>query len=146
MILDPWYGLYTALFRAFQQMWPILIVNVGGLALQLAFTFAAIRGGAGLLGVAATVAAINVLQLILAWGLWRKYRPALNTLPAVDQPPNVRNVLRRAWPFALAAVLGALQLRLNILLLERLSGDMAVGLYSAASRFVEAGRLIPSAM
>jgi O-antigen/teichoic acid export membrane protein len=41
-----------------------------------------------------------------------------------------------------------LQSRLNVLLLAHLAGDSAdsaVGLYSAASRFVEAGRLIPAA-
>ena len=58
----------------------------------------------------------------------------------------MRDVLRQAWPFALAAVLNALQLRLNVLVLERLSGDNGGGLYAAASRFVEAGRLVPSAM
>src|SRR5262249_17970472 len=26
IILDPWYGLYTALFRAFEHMWPILVL------------------------------------------------------------------------------------------------------------------------
>ena len=142
IILDPWYGLYTALFRAFQKMWPILIVNVGGLALQLALTWFAIQVGIGLVGVAAALIAVNILQLMATWRFWR----ALNPLAQTDCPsPPIREVLRRAWPFALAAVLNALQLRLNILLLEHVSGDVSVGIYSAASRFVEAARLVPGA-
>ncbi len=142
IILDPWYGLYTALFRAFQKMWPILIVNVGGLALQLALTWFAIQAGIGLVGVATALIAVNILQLMATWRFWR----ALNPLAQTDCPsPPIREVLRRAWPFALAAVLNALQLRLNVLLLEHVSGDVSVGIYSAASRFVEAARLVPGA-
>ncbi len=133
---------HTALFRAFQKMWPILIVNVGGLALQLALTWFAIQAGIGLVGVATALIAVNILQLMATWRFWR----ALNPLAQTDCPsPPIREVLRRAWPFALAAVLNALQLRLNVLLLEHVSGDVSVGIYSAASRFVEAARLVPGA-
>src|SRR5204863_9302934 len=115
-----------------------LIANVGGLALQLAFSWIAIRAGYGLIGVAVVLIAVNVLQLIVTWQFWRAYNP----LPASDCPaPSIRQVIRRAWPFALAAVLNAIQLRLNVLLLEHFAGDVSVGLYSAASRFVEAARL-----
>lgn len=142
IMLDPWYGLYTALFRALQRMWPILVVNVGGLALQLALTWFVIQEGMGLIGVATVLITINVLQLLATWRFWR----VLNPLPQTDCPePRIREVLKRAWPFALAAVLNALQLRLNVLLLEHVSGDVSVGIYSAANRFVEAARLVPGA-
>ncbi len=147
IVLDPWYGLYTALFRAFEWMWPILAINVGGLILQLLLTAIALQAGAGLIGVAEVLIGINVLQLVVTWWLWRAYRRrSIPTTPLPEGGIHVRDVLRQAWPFALAAVLNALQLRLNVLLLERLSGDNGVGLYAAASRFVEAGRLVPSAM
>jgi O-antigen/teichoic acid export membrane protein len=54
--------------------------------------------------------------------------------------------LTRAWPFALAGILAAIQLRLGVILLERLTNASEVGLYVAASRFVEAGRMIPNAL
>src|SRR5258708_35288876 len=75
IILDPWYGLYTALFRAFQTMWPILIVNVGGLALQLALTWFAIQAGIGLVGVATALIAVNILQLMATWRFLRALDP-----------------------------------------------------------------------
>jgi O-antigen/teichoic acid export membrane protein len=43
-------------------------------------------------------------------------------------------------------VLAALQLRLNTILLERLTSTAEVGYYAAATRFVEAGRVIPNAL
>jgi O-antigen/teichoic acid export membrane protein len=55
-------------------------------------------------------------------------------------------LLRRAWPFALAAVLAALQIRLSLILLERMTSAAEVGQYAAASRFVEAGRMLPNAL
>jgi O-antigen/teichoic acid export membrane protein len=54
-------------------------------------------------------------------------------------------LLRRAFPFALAALFAALQTRLSMILLERLATTAEVGYFSAASRFVEAARMIPNA-
>jgi len=142
IILDPWYGLYTALFRAFERMWPILIINVGGLVIQVIAAILAVSTGAGLIGVIGAVVIVNVIQLAAMWEMWRIYAPEA---PEWIIPPKVTELVKRAWPFALAAVLGALQLRLNVLLLEHLAGDVAVGWYAAASRFVEAGRMIPNA-
>ncbi len=148
IILDPWYGLYTALFRTFQRMWPILLVNVGGLALQLPLIVLAIGSGMGLVGLAVVVVGINVLQLFATWALWRVTSRSvpLSRKIGVVNSPSVYDVLRRAWPFALAAVIYMLQTQLNVLLLEHLSGDVAVGVYSAASPFLEAGKLIPTAL
>lgn len=174
ILLDPWYGLYTALFRAFERMTPIFAVNVGGLAVQLALTGIALASGAGLIGAIAALVVVNVGQWAAIWW-WRKPPPPAplpqgegrsghnfpgsvaetdGTLPVADFPslrsgagPGVRFpvLLRRAAPFALAAVIGALAIRLNVLLIDRLAGDAATGQYSAASRFVEAGRLLPNA-
>src|SRR5579859_515620 len=88
ILLDPWYGLYTALFRACQQMWPILVVNVGGLILQLAFTIIAIRAlpdNSKLVGIASVIIVVNVLQLVVTWRLWRVYGVGSSTsaVPAI---------------------------------------------------------------
>ncbi len=149
--LDPWYGLYTALFRAFERMTPILIVNVGGLLIQMVLSVAAVSLGIGLIGVVAALVIVNIGQLATIWGWWRRSRYSKETGDHAGSPlPNTIRLspvalLRRAAPFALAAVIGALGVRLNVLLLEHLAGDSAVGLYSAAGRFVEAGRLLPNA-
>jgi O-antigen/teichoic acid export membrane protein len=59
--------------------------------------------------------------------------------------PTIMPLLRRAFPFALAAFFAALQNRLSVILLERMATTTEVGYFSAASRFVEAARLIPNA-
>ncbi len=143
VILDPWYGLYTALFRAFERMSPILYINIGGLLIQLALTVLAIAGKVGLVGVVLALITVNTGQLVVIWFWWRR---SPIRVPYAHQPaPAVRLLIQQAAPFALAAVIGALGARLNIFLLQRLADDSSVGVYSAASRFVEAGRLLPNA-
>ena len=149
IVLDPWYGLYTAAFRAFEQMQPILIVNVGGLALQLALTVWLIQIGTGILGAVTAVIVVNIGQLAVIWLWWRSWQRAIPSTVSgnLSYIQTERLILiRRAAPFALAAVIGAVAVRLNVLLLDRLAGDAATGQYSAASRFVEAGRLLPNAV
>jgi O-antigen/teichoic acid export membrane protein len=55
-------------------------------------------------------------------------------------------LLRRAWPFALAALFAALQTRLSVILLERLTNTTEVGYFTAANRFTEAARMFPNAL
>jgi O-antigen/teichoic acid export membrane protein len=55
-------------------------------------------------------------------------------------------LLQQSYPFAIAAILAAVQMRLNILLLENISGAAVVGYYVAAQRFLDAGRLLPMAL
>jgi O-antigen/teichoic acid export membrane protein len=57
----------------------------------------------------------------------------------------MRHILRQSAPFALAAILAAVQGRVNILLLEQLSSAAQVGYYAAAFKFLEAARLVPLA-
>lgn len=144
IVLDPWYGLYTAAFRAFERMIPILAVNVGGLAVQCALTVIAVASGAGFIGAVGALVIVNIGQWAAIWGWWRKANLTPATTLRTGAPPGLR-LLRRAAPFALAAVIGALAVRMNVLLVDRLAGDAATGQYSAASRFVEAGRLLPNA-
>src|SRR5690606_28302176 len=77
------------------------------------------------------------------------------TLPVYKEGETVQHaavrlqiipLLRRAWPFALAAILAALQARTGTILLERLTDTTQVGYYAAATRFVEAARMIPNAL
>jgi O-antigen/teichoic acid export membrane protein len=78
----------------------------------------------------------------VAWAVyrWHFYQPDQNTTS-----PNLSALLRRAFPFALAAVFAALQVRLSVILLEQLATTAEVGYFSAAARFVEAAKLVPNA-
>lgn len=141
VIVGPFFGTFTAIFRARQQMGPVAWLNLGMLAAQVILTGIVLRAG----GAISAVLAVNILtsagQLFAAWLIYHKRFRGVSDLPV----PDTLALMRRAWPFALAALLAALHTRTGIIFLERLSGTHETGYYAAAARFIEGGRLLPQA-
>ncbi|MCQ3931149.1 MAG: hypothetical protein DPW16_11890 [Chloroflexi bacterium] len=150
-LIDALFASYTAVFRAWEMMWPILILNTGYLALQVVGAVVVVLMDGSVVGLLAVIVAADGVQLAATWGLWKK----INLTP---QPPlqrgegerqaqdiNMGNLLKQAWPFMVAGVLATLQLRMVILILQGQVGNEAVGWYAAANRVVEAGRMLPNA-
>jgi O-antigen/teichoic acid export membrane protein len=144
IVIGPFFSAFAAVFRARRVMWPLAVLNIGMLALQLALTFWVLYQGGDVQAALIVNLATSAGQLVAA-GVWYgwQFRPDLLTS---DVCLRVRTVLRQAGPFAIAAVLGALQLRVSVILLEQLAGAGMVGQYAAASRWVEAGRMLPQAL
>jgi O-antigen/teichoic acid export membrane protein len=143
IVLVPLYGTYTAVFRARQVMQPIAILNLGMLIAQVILTAIVFLEGYGVHAALIVNVLTSAGQVIVAWWIYRR--------DFVDEALSVSDVtiialLKQAFPFAVAAILGAMQLRLNFILLEQFAGTNIVGQYAAASRFVEAGLLIPAAL
>jgi O-antigen/teichoic acid export membrane protein len=149
IIILPFFGAFTAIFRARQSMWPIPWLNVGMLVIQVAMTIGVFLGGGGIIAALIVNTITSAGQLAAAWWVYRRKFVANTTLTVGAHggvPLHITVLLGRAWPFALAAVLAALQTRIGTILLERLTDAGNVGYYAAATRFVEAGRTIPNAL
>lgn len=145
IVILPFFGAFTAIFRARQAMWPIPPLNVGMLVIQVALTAVVFLAGGGALAALIVNTATSAGQLVAAWAVWRwKFRLSIGTRRALSL--RITLLLRRAWPFALAAVLAALQTRAGTILLEKLTDTAQVGYYAAGTRFVEAARMIPNAL
>ena len=144
ILILPLFGQYTAIFRARQAMWPIPPLNLGMLAAQIALTVLAFALGGGLLAAFAVNTLTSAGQVAAAWWLWRRCFPP-PPLPPHSPPITLVGLLRRAWPFAAAALLAAVQARMGAVLLERLTDTAQAGWYAAAGRFVEAARVLPNA-
>lgn len=135
------YNLFTAIFRAAQRMFPILLLNVGGLCFQILGALALWIRGSGVLEFVGWMVITLGLQLGAAYIIYRaRFRP----------PPSNENfalppvkLARASLPFAFAAGLGVLQLRAPTLMLGMIAGESAVGLYSSANRWTEALKLVP---
>lgn len=143
ILLSALYGSLTAIFRAFERMAPILILNVGGLALQLVGTLALIANDQGVIPLVALAVEIQALQLVAAMMIYRV------AFPHEDKSRMERGLiaqmLRAAFPFAVAGIISAVEMRANYVLLGLLQDVRAVGWYSAASRFTEAAKMLPNA-
>jgi O-antigen/teichoic acid export membrane protein len=141
VIILPLFSTFTAVLRARDHMLPIPFLNIGMIALQVVLTLIALVNDGGFIGVLLANVVSSAVQMIGAYAAYR----------LVMSPPTARvrlrpfQLARRAWHFALAALFAALQLRLSTILLETLTTTREVGLFFAATRFIEAARLFPNA-
>ena len=141
--LNALYGSFTAIFRAFERMLPILLLNTGGLIVQLGLTVIVVATGGHLIELVGLAVAVQLAQIIAAYAI---YRARFRSVPARGFDLRlVKQLGRVALPFAIAGVLGAIQLRANVLLLGSLRGESAVGIFSAAARWAEAAKVLPYA-
>jgi O-antigen/teichoic acid export membrane protein len=142
VVILPFYSAFTAIFRARGAMWPVAWLNLGMLAVQAVWTWGALANG----GTIRDALLINMVtsagQLVAAWAVYRLrfYAPRDSALRL-----HMTTLLRLAWPFALAALFAALQSRLSSILLESLASTAEVGQFAAASRFLEAAKMLPNA-
>jgi O-antigen/teichoic acid export membrane protein len=153
IIILPSFGAFTAIFRARQVMWPIPWLNLGMLVAQVILTTVVFLLGGGVLAALVVNTVTSAGQVLVAWIIYRiHFRKAdeSSLSPSRDKDENLTGLgfalLKRAWPFALAGVLAALQARAGTILLEQLTDTVQVGYYAAAARFVEAARTIPNAL
>ncbi|MGB7341310.1 MAG: flippase [Phototrophicaceae bacterium] len=140
IIILPFYSSFTAIFRAKQIMQPITWLNLGMLISQVSLTGLAFWYGEDIESVLIINTLTSFVQLFAAWLVYRRwfYEPSQQIIP-------LQTLLVAATPFAIAAVLAAIQSRIAIILLEQFTSTSDVGLYTAAARFIEAGRMLPHA-
>jgi O-antigen/teichoic acid export membrane protein len=125
-------------------MWPVPLLNLGMLAAQAGWTAAIMGPQVRVEDLFAINLWTSVGQLGAAWLVYQaRFSPG--TLAPVELPP-LSTLLRRAWPFALAAVFATAQTRLSVILLEHFFTAADAGYFSAANRFTEALRLLPNAL
>jgi len=140
VIIFPYFTSFTAVLRAQNRMTPILWLNIGMLTAQVLLTALVFAAGGGVILALIVNVVTSAGQLIAAWSIYRWG----NHYAGRDREA-LRPLMRRALPFALAALFALLQLRVSALLLERLVGASEVGYFTAANRFLDAVRLIPNA-
>ena len=140
IIILPFYSSFTAIFRAREIMHPIAWLNLGMLVSQVVLTIVALHFGGDILDIVAINLVTSAGQLLSAWGIYRRwfYKPSQRIIAIMP-------LLRASAPFAIAAILAGIQARSSIILLEQFTTTQDVGHYVGASRFVEAGRMIPHA-
>jgi O-antigen/teichoic acid export membrane protein len=136
------YGL-AALFRGHEQHeYPAAVQTVTTI-IKVTLGVLVLVGGLGIVGLAGASIVTNICTLgvlaVLAYRLLGR-APVRPTL----QAPLWRAMLAESWPLMLSLLLQALFPGVNVLLLQRLQGDAAVGWYDAARKWMDALNIIPS--
>ncbi len=142
VLLVPLYSSLAGVFRGRRLPGPLWAFPIGTPAFQLAATLFVLSMGGGVQQVIAVNVGIAAIRLVLAWLLYRfRYSEGER-----GDSPNLKHLLRRGRPFLLGALILGLQIRLSMVYLDWFADRGEAGFFSAASRCVEVGRLIPSAV
>jgi O-antigen/teichoic acid export membrane protein len=137
------YGSFTAIFRSAGWMSPILWLNMLGGITQVAWSIWIIKAGGDVISLIWVALAIDFGQLIAAVLLWwNRLRASSGALEVLFV--DVTRMAKDTFPFAVSGFLGAIEARLNILLLGYIRNETEVGRFGMASRFFEAARLLPN--
>lgn len=149
LIVQPFYSQFTTVFRLIGAVWTIPALNLGMIAAQVALTAISLTHGGDVIHALILNTVTSAGQLIAAWLLYRWYANRLRA-PIPAEHPRIVNLklaplLRAALPFALAGIFAALITRVPAVMLGMLTTTAQVGYFNAASRLVEAARLVPNA-
>ncbi len=131
----------TALFYAYEKAeYPAAITTVTTL-LKVTFGTMALLLGYSFVGLAAVSILVNAITMIILGVLVAQlfFRPRFEF-----EQPLQRLMLRESWPLMINHLLATLFFKVDVTLLKPIRGDVEVGWYSTAYKFIEAYNIIPS--
>ncbi len=148
---------FSAVFRAWDRMHCVLVINIAGLSLQLAGVLVLLvifKSVPVLIGWFITV---QLFELALGVFFFRRHLTPSNRTQSAAVPRSASRrwtlgllltsaymLALRSLPFALGGVLGALTIRVDLFMIEALRGAAAVGVYSVAARLLDLLALAPN--
>jgi len=144
----------TALFYAFEKAeYPAAVQSVSTL-IKVALQTLVLIAGWGIVGIAGSSIAINLVTLAIlgtmAWRLFpavrRRRDPAAAALPipAASDRGLRREMMRESWPLMLNHLLAYLFYKVDVYLMEPILGSESLGLYSIGYKLLDAVMVIPS--
>ena len=132
---------FSSLFYAEERMEYPAAVSVITTLIRVALGVVVLLAGWGIVGLAGVAVLTNAVTasvfLYLVWT--RLLRPRLEVDPARLVP-----MLKTSLPLMLNHMLSTLFFRLDVVLLQPIQGDRAVGYYSTAYKFIDGLNIIPS--
>ena len=135
----------AALFRAFEKHeYPAVIQTITTI-MKVTLGVLVLVGGVGIVGLASASIVTNLGTLVILIVLVR--RMIWKELPRGDGRvgwPLQREMLSESWPLMTSLLLQILFPSVNVLLLQSLQGDAAVGWYDAGRKWVDALNIVPS--
>ncbi len=145
VILTPLFGAFTAVIRVGGDAGAVALLNLTMLGVQVPLTLLVLATGGDVLLALVVNTLTSAGQVVAAWAVWRRshaYRAPDAPIRRVDMV----QIIRRSVPFAIGGVLAALAMRLPFMLTGAVADMAALGLLTAAWRFIDAAKLIPNAL
>lgn len=141
IIFTAFIGMFNSIFQAYEKMEYISVGRVLSSILMLAGALIAIKQGYSVVGFASIYFVVSAIALGYSFVvcLWKFVFPKIEIDLEFWKP-----TIKEALPFFLAAVFSVIAFRIDMVMLSMMKGDMVVGLYSAAYRFMEILMFIPA--
>ena len=133
-------SIYTAAWRGYERMDLYLAASLGTAGVQLIAIWLALKMGSGLPALMGVLLAVQVFTMLISYAFCKAGLPAFAIHWRIPQPA-LAQILRIALPLAILSILGVAYQRLGVFTLSYLGSDVLTGLFSAASRVVEALKL-----
>ena len=135
------YGVFTAVLRAYERMDLYLLANLATAFVQIAGAWLVLHGQAGLQSLVTALIATQLCAAGFAGVLCYRRIPGFSIGWAISLRA-VAKTLRVVWPLALLSILAVIYQRLGVLMLATQAGDAPTGWFSAAARIVEPLKIV----
>ncbi|GBD09333.1 hypothetical protein HRbin22_01583 [Candidatus Thermoflexus japonica] len=131
----------TALFYVYEKAEIPAALTVVTVLLKVGFGVPILLAGGGFVGLAASSIAVNLITLALLSGIAFRlfFRPRWE-----DDPALRREMVRESGPLMLNHLLATLFFKIDVPILQALKGDIQVGWYSTAYKWLDALNIIPA--
>jgi O-antigen/teichoic acid export membrane protein len=120
------------------------MVQIGALAVASVARVGLIVNGAGLTAFAWVLVAEMALGALGFF--WAARRAGMPRISGAATGATARRLLSEAWPLALASFAVLIYMKIDEVMLRRLAGTEAVGVYAAAARLSEVWYFVPTAI
>jgi len=139
------YSVFSAALRGYERMDLFLLVNLVIAAFQVLGAVILVTLNGDLEFLIGLMLAVQLIGTVLAGMLCHTRLPGFHLGWQIDFS-RMEKLLHAAWPFALLTGIGVVFQRIGILLVAHFLDYSSVGWFSAASRVVEAGKVIHFAL
>ncbi len=131
----------TALFYIYEKAEIPAALTVVTVLLKVSLGVPILLAGGGFVGLAASSVAVNTITLALLSGIAFRlfFRPRWEGDPALR-----REMIRESGPLMLNHLLATLFFKIDVPILQALKGDVQVGWYSTAYKWLDALNIIPA--
>ncbi len=135
-----------SILRAQQRYVHAMRVEIAGAALMALAAFVLLPPTGTLTSLFAAMLVIEFVKLALSIVIYRRETGRSLFSGLAFRDPQLRPLLRSLIPFAVANLLVVLHSRVDVIILEAFHGVSAVGVFTAAERFMNASVVLPGAV
>ncbi len=142
VIIGSFSSTFNSLFSAYEKMEYLSVGTILNSALMLIVAFSVISHGYDIVMLAFLTCIVSLINLLYTFIVCiSKF-----VIPSLELDLKfIRSLTINAWPFFLSAVVDIIAFKIDIVMLSSMKGDLVVGYYSAAYKFLEVLMFIPSA-